>query len=465
MAAAGTGCGLRTSRVAPQAVEQRQLGVAVRLPRPVELEVLVGEVGQDRDVVGDARHAVEGEAVRGRLDDRDVVAGVDHRAERRLQLRRLRGRGVRLVGLGPAADAGRDRADHPGAAPGRLEGRDGEVGGRRLAVRAGDADDGQVDATDRRTTTPPRWPAPAGPHRRRAAATASSGSGRSTMRAAAPGRDRGRRRSRGRRRARRGWPRTACPGATARESWVTPRDVDVGERGAAGGAAVEARAAQPSLGASRVDELAEARGVQVRQPGVPGGIGHRPASLAARAASRPSGVAPRPDDPLVRAGHLDPRRPERALVLVQPGHRVALAGLRVVRADVDAAEVHLRPALADGQLDRPPAEQVHDARDGCRARPARRPSGPSTAARRGGTGAGRRGRARVLVVARLEVDDAGRPRGRPSTSRGTRRAARTGSRGAGRSPRAGSRTRRGPRRAAGRARSNSGWSPSQPAVS
>ena len=39
---------------AGEPLEQRQLGVAVRLPRAVELEVLVGQVGEDRDVVGDA---------------------------------------------------------------------------------------------------------------------------------------------------------------------------------------------------------------------------------------------------------------------------------------------------------------------------------------------------------------------------------------------------------------------------
>ena len=47
-------------------------------------------------------------------------------------------------------------------------------------------------------------------------------------------------------------------------------------------------------------------------------------------------------------------------MLVQPRHRVALLGLGVVRRGVHAAEVHLRASLADRQLDRPPAQQVHD---------------------------------------------------------------------------------------------------------
>ena len=49
----------RVARAAREPLEQRQLRVAVRLPRAVELEVLVGEVREDRDVVGDAADPVE----------------------------------------------------------------------------------------------------------------------------------------------------------------------------------------------------------------------------------------------------------------------------------------------------------------------------------------------------------------------------------------------------------------------
>jgi hypothetical protein len=45
----------------------------------VELEVLVGEVGQQRDVVSDRPDPLGGEPVRRRLDDRGAVAGIDHR--------------------------------------------------------------------------------------------------------------------------------------------------------------------------------------------------------------------------------------------------------------------------------------------------------------------------------------------------------------------------------------------------
>ena len=50
----------------------------------------MGQVGQDRDVVGDRPDPAERQAVRRRLDDRRPVAGVDHRPERRLERRRLR---------------------------------------------------------------------------------------------------------------------------------------------------------------------------------------------------------------------------------------------------------------------------------------------------------------------------------------------------------------------------------------
>jgi hypothetical protein len=46
----------------------------------VQLEVLVGDVRQDRDVVHDADDPVERERVRRRLDDCHLVARIDHRA-------------------------------------------------------------------------------------------------------------------------------------------------------------------------------------------------------------------------------------------------------------------------------------------------------------------------------------------------------------------------------------------------
>ncbi len=169
----------------------------------------MGQVRQDRDVVGDRVDAVEGEAVRGRLDDRGRVAGDQHRAQGALELGCLRGRGVGLVGRLDTTDPGRGRAGHPGPDPGRLEGRGGEERGGRLAVRAGDPDDRQLVHSDRGTTTPRPWRGP-----RRVSSTTSwgrsrSGRARSTRATDGTGAGRGGRRNRVRRREGRGRPRTA----------------------------------------------------------------------------------------------------------------------------------------------------------------------------------------------------------------------------------------------------------------
>ena len=78
---------------------------------------------------------------------------------------------------------------------------------------------------------------------------------------------------------------------------------------------------------------------------------------------RPSrGVADRARHPLLRSGQLDPRRPERALVLVEAERRFAVCRGPPGTHDVHATQVHLRAALGEGQLDRPPPEEVHRAR-------------------------------------------------------------------------------------------------------
>ena len=137
-----SGPGLSDVRREP--LEEAQLRVAVGLPGAVQFKVLVGQVGQDRDVVGDRIHASERQPVRGRLDDGGGVPGQDHGANGTLEVRRLGGGGVlRVVDL-DTADARRDRAGHPGPDAGRLERRDREERGRRLAVRAGDADDAKL---------------------------------------------------------------------------------------------------------------------------------------------------------------------------------------------------------------------------------------------------------------------------------------------------------------------------------
>ena len=144
--------GLAVAGRCGEPLEQRQLRVAVRLPRPVELQVLVGQVRQDRDVVLDRPNPPEGQPVRRGLEDRGLVTGQDHRSERGLEHRGLRRGGVDLVRCLQPADPCRGGAGHPGPDPGRLERRGGQEAGRRLAVRAGHAEDRQVVA---RVAVPP----------------------------------------------------------------------------------------------------------------------------------------------------------------------------------------------------------------------------------------------------------------------------------------------------------------------
>ena len=114
--------------------------------------MLVGDVRQDGDVVRDRADPLEGQAVRRALHDGRAVTGIRHRPERGLQVRGIGGRGVGLVRFLAATDPDRGRADHPGPHAGRLERRDREERGRRLAVRAGDPDDRQLVA---RVPVPP----------------------------------------------------------------------------------------------------------------------------------------------------------------------------------------------------------------------------------------------------------------------------------------------------------------------
>ncbi len=145
--------GDRRRRPVGEPLEETELGVSVRLPRAVELEVLVGEVRDDRHVVGDGVDSAEGEAMRCRLHDGRAVAGDDHGPQCRLQSRGVRCRGMGLVRFLDAADPGCGGAGHPRPDAGSLEGGDCEERGGRLSVCAGDADHAEVAA---RVAVPPR---------------------------------------------------------------------------------------------------------------------------------------------------------------------------------------------------------------------------------------------------------------------------------------------------------------------
>ena len=127
--------------------EEPALGLAVGLEALVEVEMVAGQVREDGDVEGDLVEAVEGEAVAGGFDDGVLAARLDHLAEEALDLGRLGGGhavGV-AVDVGPG-HVGIDGAETADAGAGGFEDGREDVGGGRLAVGAGDADDGEVAA-------------------------------------------------------------------------------------------------------------------------------------------------------------------------------------------------------------------------------------------------------------------------------------------------------------------------------
>ena len=135
-----------------QPLEEAEFRRAVALEGAVQVEVLVAQVRQDGDVVRDRRHPVQRQPVRRGLQDRDRVAGLDHRPERRLELRRLRRRDVLGVGFARPVDLRFDRSDQARGQPGCLEDGSGQGAGGALAVRARHADHRQVVA---RVAEPP----------------------------------------------------------------------------------------------------------------------------------------------------------------------------------------------------------------------------------------------------------------------------------------------------------------------
>jgi hypothetical protein len=126
---------------ARRGLEEPALGGEVRLHGRMEVQVVLGEVREDRDVPVDRVGAPELEGVAGDLHRARAVATVEHLGERRLQIDRL---GRRALGraLVPADPRG-DRAEQPGLQPSGLEQRADDEARRGLAVGPGDADDRQ----------------------------------------------------------------------------------------------------------------------------------------------------------------------------------------------------------------------------------------------------------------------------------------------------------------------------------
>ena len=119
-------------------VEQAPLGGEVVLHRRVEVEVVLGEVGEDRDGEVDRVGAAQLERVGGDLHGAALIPGVDHLPERGLKVDGLRGGALDLP-LHPSDD--RLHGAEQGAPVARgLQQRPHEEGRGRLAVGAGDPD-------------------------------------------------------------------------------------------------------------------------------------------------------------------------------------------------------------------------------------------------------------------------------------------------------------------------------------
>jgi hypothetical protein len=104
----------------------------------VEVEMVLGQVGEDAAGEADPGDAAELERVRGDLHGRRAVAGVEHSPEGGLEIDRLGRRPLDLLLY--AADDALDGPQQARLAPGRLEQVPDEEGRGRLAVRARDAD-------------------------------------------------------------------------------------------------------------------------------------------------------------------------------------------------------------------------------------------------------------------------------------------------------------------------------------
>ncbi len=314
----------------------------------------MGQVGEDRDVVGDLPHPLQGQAVRRRLDDGRRVARRHHRPEGTLQLGRLGRRDVGRRGGPQRADLLLGRADEPGPDAGRLEGRDGHGRRRRLPVRARDADHAEPAP---RVLVPP-----GGHHRERVLAVVDDELGRRSR-----GLD-GLLDHHGGRAARHGLadervpvrvgpgdrheePRPMSPAGSRRRS--PGRECRQGIPGRHGGARSPraARRGNPAGEARPARQLrASRRGRRRRAPSraAPGAGTGKQRARRPRHRGRGSGdrVADRAEHQLVGAAQLEPFAPERLLEPEQPIRRLAGERLAARPADVDAAEVQLRAPFA-----------------------------------------------------------------------------------------------------------------------
>jgi hypothetical protein len=117
--------------------EQHPLGLEIGLHVGVEVEVVLGQVGEHADGEPDSGGALEGERVRGDLHRAGQIPCVEHAPKGGLEVDRLRGRALDL--LLPPPDHPLHRSQQPRLDPLRLEHVPDQERGRGLPVGAGDA--------------------------------------------------------------------------------------------------------------------------------------------------------------------------------------------------------------------------------------------------------------------------------------------------------------------------------------
>ena len=330
--------------------------------------MLVGEVGEDRDVVRDAQHPLELERVGGRLDHRDVVPGPRHRRERGLELRGAGGRDVRLVALPDLADPRLDRADQSRRQTGGLERGDREERGRGLAVGARDPDGAQVPG---RVAVPPgggprEGPAAVRDHKLRQAARRARPARRSLRSRPRPPRPR---RSHARRRGTPGRPRTRFqvgprvnrPSAPRTGTFPRPA-APIGRssrRAPRTRPSASSRASSPASGRGSAGSAAATSASTRDSPAVTS----PPAGEAGQRGSSPARPRSATAAPPARARRRARPTRRRTTACARTGRTSAHpAAVGAVPRQVHAAEVHLGASLGERELDRTPAQQVHRAR-------------------------------------------------------------------------------------------------------
>ena len=125
---------------AAQALEEQRFGRYVRVVRSVEIQMLVGDVGDHSNVEVASDHAVLRQPVRGGFQHTVFAASSDHPRQIGLHIGSIRGGRVQARAAALLAEKRTDGTDHARPVPGGSEHGVDEICHRRLAISSGDTD-------------------------------------------------------------------------------------------------------------------------------------------------------------------------------------------------------------------------------------------------------------------------------------------------------------------------------------